>query len=755
LIADGEIQKFEIQELLSVFRRIFTLPIDFSGFGKAQFHVEGPLQLGKLSYQLNTSIQQGVIAGESFDSLQVQLQSQAGEMKIQNALLMKGRKQVRAEGLSHPDGSIDILMNGKGLALEESENISKLGTQISGLLDVQTKLQGHILSPDISLSASIHQLIVDEQEFDPSKMELEITKKSLSGTTNLFADQLQSKFMIPLQDDLPFELNLKAKNWNYTTLLALIGGGSLLKEYQASLTGDLELNSSRGGLWVASGKGQIRDLLLQRGNLKLRNNQPMDFTMNDGSISLANFRIGDERTFVEVQGKNISKENLNLRIESQAQLRLFQIFVPFLEELNGSSSIAAEVSGPLLKPEVLGNAEIRDSFIKIKGFPHAFEKIESDIQFSQSKVFINSVTGNLAGGSLQGEGAMMIEGPQNLPTSIKATLKNVSLNVPDQVRTSGNAELTFTGNWFPFQLAGTYHVQGGAMTKELTEDSAVNNLKQSSYLPKIILQGAFEPILLDLNIIIEKPLTIKNSLVEGNVSGSIQVKGTPNQPLLGGQVRTEKGTKAIFRDKVFDIQTGSVQFTQEADINPRLYVEARSRIDEYDINMLIQGNAKNPAIKLSSLPPLSDQDIISLIALGVKSQTLERQVQAGNKAKEDTMQGVALGVFTQTGPLKKLQETAGVQLQFSTSYDDTRNVSVQRVTLSKKLTDRVRASATQTSASSSSSNEYSLQYNLTENLSAIGRYEDRRYNENSSSVDANRESQSILGLDLEFKREFR
>lgn len=753
----GKISKFEINELLQIFQRLFTVPFTVTGTGSAEFNVEGPFQLGKLSYDLKASLNRGEIVGESFDSLNVALHSESGEMKIQNALLVKNKNEIRAQGISHPDGQIDIQVNARSFPIEHSENIAKLGSQLSGLVDLETKLTGPVLSPDIQLNGRLYQLVVEEQEFAESKFELDISKQSLAGKTNLFASQLLAQFKVPLSATGPFLLKLNAKNWNYTTLFALIGGGSLLNEYKASLTGDLDLSSDQGGLWKASGQGTIQNLLLQRGNLSLQNKLPMTLTMTDGTASLSNFKVEGDSTYFEAKGKRISYEELNLRLEGQAQLRLFQIFVPFLEELDGTANLAADVSGPLLKPEVLGSANVEGGFAKLKGFPHPFEKILANVQFSQSKILINKFTGALAGGNFDGYGSVVIEGPQNLPTSIKANLYSVNLNVPDRIRTSGDAEVVFSGNWFPFILSGTYHVQSGFMDKELTEEASSGNFKQSSYLPKVILQSAFEPVLLDLSIVLEEPLQIRNSLVEGAVSGNIIVKGAPQNPQLRGQLVAVKGTKAIFRDKIFEVQSANVRFNSDNEINPDLYVSARSRISEYDVNMLIQGKAKDPTVRLTSIPPLSDQDIISLIALGVTSQTLEKQVEAGQsaEARDKTMTGLVATALAQTAPFKQFQKTTGFEIQVSTSYDDTKKVSVQRFTLSKKLTDKVRAAATQT-AGALSSQEYTLHYNFTDSLSAIGRYEDRKYNDNTGTITTtNTQNQSIFGIDLEFKREFK
>lgn len=751
--AKGQLPQMEINELLNVFSRRFQMPVAVSGMGSARVEVEGPFALGQLSYDLDASLIRGSVVGESFDRVEINLHSESGEMQVRKARMTKAQNQINVSGVGHPNGDINLRILAPKLALDESENISKLGSQITGLMDVDASLIGFILDPDLKLQGRVYQLNIEDKDFAESRFQLDFDKQSLAGATDLFGSQLKAKFRFPLNDTSPFQLSLKAAEWNYTTVFALIGGGALLNEYQASLTGDLELASDKGGLWMASGKGVISDFLLQRGGLSLHNRQPMSLSMTNGIATLNQFRVDGDQTFFAITGKQISKNDLNLRLDAQANLRLFQIFLPFLEELGGQATVAADVTGPLLKPEILGNGNVRSGFVKIKGFPHPFEKIQADMQFSQSKILINGFLGNLAGGTFEGDGTVIIEGPHNIPTSVKAHLENVNLNVPDRIRTTGNGDVVFSGNWFPFTLSGTYSVRGGFVDKEFGDEAGSNNLKQSSYLPKVILQSAFEPVLLDLNIVLEKPLTVKNSIIDGAVTGQVLVKGPPASPSLGGQLVAEKGTKAIFRDKVFDVLNANVRFTGSSDINPELYVSARSRISDYDISLLIQGVAKDPVLKMTSVPPMSEQDIRSLIAFGVTSQSLEKS--SGTATSEKVNNGLAAGVLTQFEPVKQFQKKTGVEIQVSAS-DDTKEGSVQRVTLSKKLSDRVKASATQATGSKAQTNEYTLQYNFTDNLSAIGRYEDRKYLENSGDLGTGvRKDDSILGIDLEFKREFK
>jgi translocation and assembly module TamB len=758
LNAKGNLPFFDIPEFLTVFERQFTLPIQILGTGNASLEVEGPFALGKLSYNLVTNLNQGSAGGETFDQGQFHFISESGEMKIQNAVLKKTGSDVRMTGLSHPDGTVQLEIEGNRLPLENSENVTKIGSQISGLLDIKMQLTGYVLSPDTKATGRISSLAIEEQEFPASVFDVAITKQNMIGTVDLFGKQLRSKFQFPFTDNGPFQLSLKSKDWNYTTLASLIGAGSLLNDYTAALTGDLELQSDQGGLWSSTGSGTIQKLLLQRGTMQLKNTEPMELKMSNGSISLNRFHLEGDKTFVDIQGKGFSKNELRVKILGQANLRLFQIFLPFLEELAGQAQAEMDISGPLLKPNILGTANIRNGFVKIKGFPHPFEKMSSGIQFSQSRILVETLSGNIAGGTFKGDGSVLIQGPRDFPTSIKARLSDVNFNVPENMRTSGNAEVTLTGNWFPFTLSGTYRVQETLVTKEFTDDGdGSSSLKQSTYLPKMILQNAFEPLLLDLNVILEKPAVVKNSLMDGKVSGSIQVRGVPSRPVLTGRLNSEVGTKLITRDKVFDVQSANIQFTGSEEINPDIYVSARTRITEYDISLLAQGTAKNPQIRMTSVPPLAEQDISSLIAFGVTTQALDRQNEARSRAAKDTASfgATAAAVLLQQKEVKKFTNATGLDVQVSSSYDDTKSVSVQRYTVSRKISDKVRASATQVTGSKSAV-EYTLQYRFTNNVSAIARYEDRKASDNTQAYDgSSNQSQSILGLDLEYMKEFK
>ena len=84
-------------------------------------------------------------------------------------------------------------------------------------------------------------------------------------------------------------------------------------------------------------------------------------------------------------------------------------------------------------------------------------------------------------------------------------------------------------------------------------------------------------------------------------------------------------------------------------------------------------------------------------------------------------------------------------------YDSNRNANVSKATVSRKITNKIQASASR-ALGTDPSTEVKIQYFFNNNVSAIGNWEGREF---EGTENSDRQSQSVFGLDLEFKREFR
>ena len=747
----GESLDFEVVDGLAAFQRKVTLPIEATGSGDIHVKAWGPLDFAHLSYDFSATLQKGVLAGENYDSISTKIKSREGEVKLEQFHLQKGQGQILGQGVAHPNGTAELSLETLGMLIEESDNVARLSQNISGQWSSKLKFTGRILSPEIQLASDIKNLVVEDQELPSSQAQMTFNSHGVSGKADLFEGRLVSNFKLPFSDQDPFSFEASSRNWNFTTIFTLIGGAQILSDYQSSLTGDVHLQAEKGGFFAASGEGTIIRAELHRKNLRLINPGPMELKMEKGQLTLSNFRVSDENSYLEVSSNKSTKNSLNLKAKANLQLHIMQIFFPFLDELSGTANVQTSISGRFDKPEILGTGSLDNGFIKLKAFPHAFEKVTARAQFSQTKVIVSDVKGALAGGSFSGEGNLSIVALQNLPMVFKSHFDNVTVNVPENIRSSGSGDIVISGSWFPFTLSGNYHVNNGLVTKEFTDGNIGQNTKQSSYLPKMLLQSAFDPLTLNLQVILENPLPVKNSLMDGSVNGSIYLKGSPSSPNISGKIGIEHGAKISFRDKSFDVASGVVNFNDPKEINPEFFITAQAHVLDYDVNLTLQGNAKNPVVRLDSLPPLPYQDIVSLLALGITSGNLDDN---GATQRRDSnalaTQAMAAGINEIS---KNAQRAWDVNVQVTSQYDDTKNMSIQKYTISRKITDNVVLYGTQNTGDLES--QYvQLKYKLNSNLSLSTSYENVEAAQSGTSTQAE-PTGKILGIDLEFKQEFK
>lgn len=749
----------DLMDLGTVFSEIYKLPFPVQGQGAAKAKIAGPLNFWKMNYKLESAFKNIFIGPESFDGLTFHVTAKDGNIKTDSVVLNKGDATLRLQGDISSDQVMDLHADGKNFRLEQSDIISKINSNIIGHVNFSAQLKESVRDPNITIKGSITDTSFEEQEIPNSNFILQVRKDFLATQVSLFGDRVQGDIQIPFgQNRRPLAIKITTKEWNYSHLLGLVGGANLLGEYESVLTSKVDLHSESGNIFKSTGQISIDRLELKRGTLSLANPVPMKITMKEGVVNIQDLRLVGPNADFSIRGHDFTAERLNMDLNLQADMRLFQIFLPFLEDLGGAISVSTKMTGAWNKPLILGNLNSRNVFLKIKGLPHPIERLNTEVVFSQSRILISSIRGVMAGGTLSGDGGILINGIRDLPTSIRLRLDGVTFNIPDKVRSSGNADLLFSGRWFPFTLSGTYYIASALMEKEFTEGSGgVTGVRQSQYLPKFIRESQFEPLVLDLQLIMEKNIVIKNSLLDGSVSGNLQVKGPPGNPILLGRITTDRNTKLIFKDRVFIIQNGVIDFNDPDEINPNLYITAISRVNEYDVTVIAQGPSKNLTIRLSSVPPLPENDIISLIALGVITSSTDQSLQARQQQSEQV--GAEIGGAVLAAPINRQIEATGFNVAVTQQYDSYRSVSVPKITLSRSLTEKVKISGSRP-VGNSQSYDVRMEYQINNNYTAVGSFESRGSDNTTTGLQDATEAttgaqENIFGLDLEFRREFK
>jgi autotransporter translocation and assembly factor TamB len=125
------------------------------------------------------------------------------------------------------------------------------------------------------------------------------------------------------------------------------------------------------------------------------------------------------------------------------------------------------------------------------------------------------------------------------------------------------------------------------------------------------------------------------------LGGDVIVHKAPwDQPRLYGVVNTIRGNYD-FQGRRFDIlRDGTVKFEGTDELDPALDIRTQRLIQGVAANVTVRGTVTKPDIALSSVPPLEEADILSLI---VFNQPINQLGEGAQISLAQRAQGMALG----------------------------------------------------------------------------------------------------------------
>lgn len=758
----------DLAHLKRVIDRPLPLPFEIYGSGEGQIKAWGPLNISELNFDLKSRFYRGSIYGEAFDDLTVNLVSTDGLMTPTLLSMRKGDGLMSVNGSLSIAGKANLTAEIQKLRIEQVDYLSKLGLDLNGNINLQMSLIGQIPNVDFAVTGQTEQMMSNTIETGESQFKVKVNPEQLSLYGNFFGSQLWTDITYPFSGSKPFAFKAKSREWDYTRIFQIFSKNLRSKDFATQITADIDLESPSGDFEDLVGFVEIDQFNLRRGEIELKNILPMTAELTSTHLKLSQFELLGPQSFLNLNLKNGLRDNIFIDLSARLDLTLFAIFTPFLQDLRGSLTASTQIRGPLFDPSVLGSAFIEKAFVAIEQFPHPIENLRADFIFSPENLLINSINAQVAKGRLTGDGQIKFKGSGLIPVDIQTQFKDVQLKFPEGFETQGSGNLNVTGDFFPYTMKVEYEIEKSLVTMELSGSKAKPDDNMSPYLPLFLAEDIFKPVIFDLDLKLQKPALIKNSMAKIEVSGGINIKGPPDQLQFTGTMTPLPGGQIIFRENNFEIVSAFVEYKKDPPDNPsNIYLSAKARVTEiiptenreirndYDVNVLIQGEAKDPKISLDSSPALSEREIVSLLALGITTATTLDQ----NLTRGDQQTGAAPGVIGsqvgaqlfQTGLGQEFKQRLGVEVKVGSAFNIAENASFPRVTFVKQWDPKFETSASRTIEPNPIS-DVRAEYRLNSSTSAIGFWEARQEN---ISQDFRQRDSSRLGVDLEYRIEFK
>jgi len=423
------------------------------------------------------------------------------------------------------------------------------------------------------------------------------------------------------------------------------------------------------------------------------------------------------------------EDRLDAEVDGRLDLALMRSRVPLARELRGPVEVRLRLAGPIAAPRFSGDVEVLGAEFYARPFPAKITDVRGALTLGSERIEVRELTGQTGGGTLRLAGALDW-GAAAPRADFDLAGSGLLLALGRAAKVQTDVALGLHGTFDDLRLAG-----------EVTIVKGRYNLEFDAPLPEIGAEEQGPPergapdlsrTRLAVRVRATDNIWITNETAKIEAALAIEIGGTLGAPRLSGEVTAIQGD-AYYLSRYFRLESATLRFVPPATV-PVLNLQASTAVGETQILFLMDGPLDDLTFNLTSLPPLSQEDIISLLTVGQTRENLER--------RGDEAAAVGAGVFASEPIVNALGDTArsslGLEiLQLEPIVGTDSQVSA-RLTLGTHLSDRLFVSYSQ-NLGENEDQQFRIEYSILDFLAVWGR----------------QMRQGIYSLDLVFRYAFR
>lgn len=300
-----------------------------------------------------------------------------------------------------------------------------------------------------------------------------------------------------------------------------------------------------------------------------------------------------------------------------------------IRELHGKAILDITAFGSIKSPKVNGQVRLQNVSLKTQSLRNEIRVTTGLIEMRGEKGVLGNFemqTDDGGRGTIQGEFDL-----RELSYNLSGKMSDFKVNLK-QVTASVDGDLGIKGSNGRINISGDIRVKRARIkipeepTKQVEEIKFVD--ERNEELQQVVINEVKQTDYFRDNVVINLNISIPGNAWAKGKGANIEIKGSigaikkyGESVILTGNVDTIRGTYEFF-GKLFKIERGKVTFRGTSDINPFLDVRAVYRVSDKRIFVDVNGTVEEPALKLSSEPPMDQTDIFSYLAFGISSDKI-------------------------------------------------------------------------------------------------------------------------------------
>lgn len=337
------------------------------------------------------------------------------------------------------------------------------------------------------------------------------------------------------------------------------------------------------------------------------------FAVEGGEINVPGllFDGGSARLFV--RGGRRENGLLHGNVSGELPAALLGVLWP-QSRPTGRVELLGAILGSDREPSFEGVARVFDGSLRIPGLSSPLSKINGVIEFVPEALRLHDVLFAYSGGRGTARGRIALDPRVELDLELDAS--DVRFALADALAPHLRGQVRLVGPVEELVATGEVEVQPTVYRRDLDLQRLVLEQLLSPVRAAPTGEGA---VRLDIGVRIPGTLEVETALARLTLKGDLRVTGTSVQPGVLGRIEVLPGGELTLGVNRYELDRGVVTFSNPDRISPFLDVQARTTVESVEVRVAVQGPLDHLATSFSSTPPLTEMDILSLLALGTPS----------------------------------------------------------------------------------------------------------------------------------------
>jgi translocation and assembly module TamB len=691
--------------------------LDLTGTIAVNSKVSGTL--GNLNGQGSVSLTKGEAYGEPYDSAALDVTVRGQDIEASKVALSLHGMQIGGSGGYDLDSKhLHAHIEGNNLVLSKFATLAKVLPNADGTLSLNADANGTVEQPGLKASLKLARVTADGKTLGDVTADVhsEGSRVMYTAQSTLVGTKVDVAGQTELTGDYATQAKLTLSGFDIGAAVELVSPGSI--KAQSSIGGVVSVSGPLKTPMAMVGSAVFNDFDVKLQGVELKSAEPLRLGLRNGLATLDHVHITGEDTDLQASGTaqvlgatGANGGKLDVKANGSVSVAILHTFDPDLLT-SGKVEFTVAAGGVMKKPALTGQIKFDNVNAAVDGIPNGLSGLNGTLVFNEDRLQVENLTATTGGGQLKIGGFLTYT--NGIYADLTATGDTVRVRLYG-LSTTANTSLRLQGGPQSLLLSGNVLITRFGVGPNV-DFAAFASAGGVSAPPEP--GSASEKIRMDVHVTSSPQLDFQNSYAKLAGTVDLTVRGTVAEPTILGVIKITDGS-ATFAGTKYELQRGTIYFSNPVRIDPTIDLDATARVETYDITVGIHGTASNLKPTYRSEPPLTETDIFALLALGRTQEEAqlyqEQQVQQGTDPTTSALLGGALNA-TVSNRVSKL--FGGGSVKIDPAFVGTLGNSSARITVQQQLSRQLSVTYA-TNVNSTAQQLLQGQYDLTPDVSVV------------------------------------